>query len=127
MRFVRELAKDRLPVIYLVLHAYEKLRPVFPLAHALQAVHQIGKRLREVGPQLQGLLIGDNRCVLPARIFVSAGKVSVGLRALGLQQGDVLVASDGLLDSTLQAVNVLAETAIVVFYRHVSKSWKMLT
>lgn len=54
----------------LALQPLEQLRPVPPLTHALQAVHQVGKGFRKVRPQLQGALVGGDGHVLPGCVLV---------------------------------------------------------
>ena len=48
----------------------KQLGPVLPLAHALQAVHQVGKGLGEVGAQLQCTPVGCDGSILPGCVLV---------------------------------------------------------
>ncbi len=80
---------------HLCLKPPEHRRPLRPVAHALQAVHQVGKSLRKVLAQQQGALVGGDGRIVARCVLVRGCQVGMGLWGVLLQRGDLLVAGDG--------------------------------
>eukprot|EP00951_Prasinocladus_malaysianus_P050612 scaffold682203_cov47-Prasinocladus_malaysianus.AAC.1 len=74
----REPSGGNVPA-YLSHEPLKQLWPIGPVADALEGVYQVGKGLREVGPEGQGALVGGDGQVVTGRILVAAGQVGVSL------------------------------------------------